>query len=1308
MNYSFSDLVDLDELQSLCEQFTQLTGFATAILDMDGTVLVATGWQEACSGFHRVHPATAARCRESDTILANRLLQGEEYTLYRCGNGLIDVAVPIIVDEAQVGNLFSGQFLLEPPDMELFRRQAEESGFDEKPYLDAVSRVPVVTEERVRLVMGFLCRLAQMIGRMGLANKRIDDANLIINDSPAVLFRWRTSEGWPIEFVSESVTQFGYTPEELMTGEFPYSSVVHPDDLERLVSEVDDYTSRGEDRLQREYRIVTKGGDVRWVEERTVTERDAEGRLILFRGIVLDITERRRTEDALRFTQFAVDNTFAQAFWTTPSGDIFYVNDAACRTLGYTREELVEMTISDIGPTFPPEVFADHWRELQKKGAVTLETWHRAKDGRVYPVEVNANHVVFDGKEYNCAFASDISERKRAEEALKKSEERMRLFFERQLVGMAITSPEKRWVQVNDKLCEMLGYSRDELSSLTWAELTHPDDLAAEVEHFERLLAGENDGYSLEKRFIRKDGMIVFTDLSVGCVRTAEGFVDYALALLEDITERRKAQEALQMSQFIVDKASIGICRGHEDGRILYANEHFARMLGYTREELCSMTYFDIVPDMGEKRWRDHRRLLRAAGSRKFEAVHRRKDSTIFPVEVTVNYLEFGEEPFSCSFTQDITERKKVEEALRESERKFRLLTEASPNAIIVIRGERIVYANHAATRVLGFTAEQLTDMEFWNVVHDDFRDAARKRILARLRGEPVSTSFEYRLVGGRGEDKWVVAASVSMDYGGTPAILVTFADITEAKQAEAALRESEANLRLAMHMAKLVQWEYDVATGMFRCDDQLYTQYGTSKDREGGYQVPADSFMRKFVHPDDIPMVMEVTARSLSDSDGTDIIRMDHRIVRADGEERYISSFWENIRDGNGRAVRARGVNQDVTERMRAEEERKNLEAQLHQAQKIEAVGQLAGGIAHDFNNILTAIMGFAEVMSLQMEQGNPLHRHVRQILAAAERAADLTSGLLAFSRKQVLHVRPIDVSEVVNGFKKMLRRLIPEDIHFRVKTAPTGMTVMADRGQMEQVLMNLVTNARDAMPRGGELTIETDSFIIDEASVKSHGFGKPGRYARIVVEDIGCGMDEETREKIFEPFFTTKQVGKGTGLGLSIIYGIVKQHNGFITVDSLPERGTTFCVYLPLVDQEKQELSALGRPEPAPGGTETILLAEDDDVVRELNRSILEDAGYTVIEATDGREALEMFKERGACVDMLVTDVIMPTMDGKRLCEEIMGIRPAMKVLFMSGYSADILDDRGVADDGINFLPKPVMPSELLKRIREILDHS
>lgn len=1002
--------------------------------------------------------------------------------------------------------------------------------------------------------------------------------------------------------------------------------------------------------------------------------------------------------EELLFTRFVVDRFPVQAFWSDSNGRFFYVNDAACQSLGYTRDELVTMSVSDVAVEITPDAYPVHWRELQERKTFTFETVNRRKDGSIYPVEVNINHVVFDGRECNCALVTDISERKRVEE---------KLLLQQYCIEKADTifmqfSPGGKILMANECATRSLGYTIDELLELSDADITPIPSKEKKLEYLKIFDAGGSvTGDTLLRR---KDGSTFPVEFTANKLDFHNK--TFFIGFFRDITERRKAEEALQLNRYIVDNASIGIYRGQEDGRILYANEHSARMLGYTREELCSMTFFDIVPAITEESWKEYRRQLRAKEVKKFEAVHRRKDGTVLPVEVTVNYLEFGGNQFSCSFAQDITERKNAEEALRESEKKFRLLIETSPNAIVVIRGERIVYANPAATQASGFTAEQLRNMDFCNTVHEDFREVARERLMARLRGEPVSERYEYRIVDCKGGDRWVIASSVSIDYEGEPAILVSFADITEAKRSEEALRESEVRLKLAMDMAKLVQWEFDTATSMFRFDDQFYNLYGTSTEQEGGTLMSAGTYIRKFVHPDDIDRVEAVIEQSLTSREGAAAGGMEHRIIRTEGEERYIAVRWDIICDQDGRVVRLRGVNQDITEQKCAEEERKNLEVQLHQAQKMEAVGQLAGGMAHDFNNILTAIMGFAEVAAMRMEHTNPLQHHVSQVLAAAERAADLTRSLLAFSRKQVLHVRSIDVCEVVDGVKKMLRRLIPEDINFRVKTVVSGMTVMADRGQVEQVLMNLVTNARDAMPKGGDLTIETGSFLIDEAFVKHHGFGLPGRYAVITVKDTGCGMDRETRERIFDPFFTTKQVGKGTGLGLSITYGIVKQHNGFITVDSLPGKGTVFCVYLPISDLEKEDLPETRRFASTQGGTETILLAEDDDAVRDLHRTILEEHGYAVIEATDGREALEKFMGQQSCVDLLMTDVIMPNIDGKSLYEEIRGIRPDVRVLFVSGYSTDVLNGRGLADGDVDFLSKPVLPSELLKRLRQILD--
>lgn len=397
-----------------------------------------------------------------------------------------------------------------------------------------------------------------------------------------------------------------------------------------------------------------------------------------------------------------------------------------------------------------------------------------------------------------------------------------------------------------------------------------------------------------------------------------------------------------------------------------------------------------------------------------------------------------------------------------------------------------------------------------------------------------------------------------------------------------------------------------------------------------------------------------------------------------------------------------------DVTEQRMGEEERKRLEALLHHAQKMEAIGQLAGGVAHEFNNILTAIIGCAEILLMRMEKESPLRHFVEQVMVSAERAAELTESLLAFCRRQVQHARPMDLCGVVRGIRKMLRRLLPEDIDFRTTITHEDLVVMADEGQIEQVLVNLATNARDAMPKGGTLMIDVSPPVLDERFAHAHGFGEPGPYACITVSDSGHGMDEETRTRIFEPFFTTKEVGKGTGLGMAIVYGIIQQHSGCITVHSEPGRGATFRIYLPLVAENAGEANEIRTAEPPPGGTETILLAEDDATIRGLHQIMLEQAGYRVIGAVDGADALRKFGEQVNEVDIVVTDVVMPKLDGKHLYEEIRKMRPGMKVLFMSGYPKDIVVERGILEDGFCFIAKPAKPSELLGNVRDILNRS
>jgi PAS domain S-box-containing protein len=411
-----------------------------------------------------------------------------------------------------------------------------------------------------------------------------------------------------------------------------------------------------------------------------------------------------------------------------------------------------------------------------------------------------------------------------------------------------------------------------------------------------------------------------------------------------------------------------------------------------------------------------------------------------------------------------------------------------------------------------------------------------------------------------------------------------------------------------------------------------------------------------------------------------------------------YVETKAYPLYDGSGEIVSVIETISDITEK-------KALEGQLRQAQKMEAIGTLAGGIAHDFNNILSAIIGYGSLLKAKMKGDDPLRMNVDHILESSSRAAQLIRGLLAFSRKQIIRMTPVNLHDIVKRVQKLLVRIIGEDISLEVKLCEKEPDILADSGQIEQVLMNLATNARDAMPSGGSLFISTRIIELDEMFNRAHGYGKEGTYALIAVTDSGCGIEEEMLKKIFEPFFTTKDVGKGTGLGLAIVYGIIKQHNGYINVYSEPGKGTTFKIYLPLSHADVSNIAAT-EPVSAEGGSETILIAEDDTSLRDLVSSVLRESGYRVIEAKDGAEALRKFHENQDAIHMAVLDVVMPRMNGKEVGDAIKQIRPNTKILFQSGYPLDSIQQKGLLGGEEYYLNKPISPQELLKNVREILD--
>jgi two-component system cell cycle sensor histidine kinase/response regulator CckA len=448
------------------------------------------------------------------------------------------------------------------------------------------------------------------------------------------------------------------------------------------------------------------------------------------------------------------------------------------------------------------------------------------------------------------------------------------------------------------------------------------------------------------------------------------------------------------------------------------------------------------------------------------------------------------------------------------------------------------------------------------------------------------------------------------------------------------------------------------------------------------------------FVHPDCKALVMGREKEVMEESKRVPLT--EEKYVRFDGQTITVEVEALPVVHKNRPAIQC--VARDVTDR-------KRLEAQLLHAQKMEAVGTLANTIAHDFNNILTAIIGYGSFLQMKMEDDSSLRHYVDQILVSCDKATNLTQGLLSFSRKKVIQTKMVNLNDIINRIEKLLDRLVREETELKIACSDRDLVIMADSGQMEQVLMNLVTNAKDAIPEAGRIAIRTDYVRLDAEFERVHGYGKPGDYARISVSDTGSGMEREIVDKIFEPFFTTKEVGKGTGLGLAIVYGIVRQHNGYINVYSEPGKGTVFNIYLPLIASKAENEGVVVHEEPV-GGSETILLAEDDEIALDLIKEILEKYGYRVITAMDGDDALHIFQERAVDIDLAIFDVIMPKKSGTVIYEEMLRTNPRLKVLFMSGYTPEIIGERGFFGQNVNFIQKPIMPYPFVRKVREVLD--
>lgn len=933
-----ADVINTQEIQALMDDFFSLTNIGMAIIDLEGRILVATGWQEICTKFHRPHPEAGRFCVESDTKLSGGVEPGT-FKLYRCKNNLWDMATPIIVGGKHLGNLFLGQFLFtdESPDYEAFRSQARVFGFDEKEYLEALDRVPRWSRETIDTVMTFYTKLANILSTLSYSNIR--------------LARTLAEQEILVDSLRESEERYRSLFDNMLEG-FAYCKMIFEDG---------------------------------------------------------------KPQD---FVYLSVNNAF-------------YRLTGLDNVIGKKVTEVI------------PGIFESDPGLFDICGRVALSGTPEKFDAYVDAMGIWFSISVYSTeREYFVAVFDNVTEKKQAEEALAASEQKYRAVFNNASVGIDLVDRDGRFLEVNETLSSFLGYTQDELKGLRIFDITHPEDVDKSVKSYSEFIMGETDRYRFEKRYVRKDGAIVWADVSVSAYRDRYETYVLTVGVIVDITQRKKAEQIRLFLTAAVEQAAETITITETDGTIVYVNPAFEKTTGYSRQEALG----------------NNPRILKSG-------------------------------------------------------------------------------------------------------VHgDDF----------------------YK-------DMWETITA-----------------------------------------------------------GRVWTGHLMNRKKDG----------------------------SLFE------------------EEASISP----IKDDSGKIVRYVAVKRDVTKEV-------SLQKQLLHAQKMEAIGTLAGGIAHDFNNLLQITLGYSELLISEKREDDSECADLRKIHQAATSGAELVKGLLTFSRKVEPKLVPMDLNSRIRQVEQFLRRTIPRMIDIRFELTEDLQRVNADPIQIDQILMNLTVNARDAINETGSIVIETRNVTLDEDDVRPYPDIRPGDYVFLSISDTGHGMDRETIDHIFEPFYTTKELGRGTGLGLATVYGVIKQHGGLITCYSEVGRGTIFKVYLPAISREFQIWTDSTADEPI-SGTETILLVDDEDVVRELGERILTKGGYKVLTATNGEQALIIYGRLNKSISLVILDLIMPAMGGGECLTGILNINPNARVIIASGFSPDAETFEQIKLAAKGFVEKPFRSRHLLTAVRKAID--
>ena len=994
-----------------------------------------------------------------------------------------------------------------------------------------------------------------------------------------------------------------------------------------------------------DWEITRKDGTKRFHDSSVSLIRNAQGECIGFRGIARDVTQRKQAEERLRLQSAALEAAANAIIITNREGMIEWANPSFTMLTGYSDKEVVGRNPRGLIKSGEQNqaFYKDLWDTILAGKVWRGQIINRRKGGSLYTEEMTITPLPNERGEISrfIAIKQDITERKRAEEALRESEERFRELYDGAPVGYHEYDSEGRITRVNRTDLEMLGYTAEEMIGQPIWKFNVGEEIVRQ-QVLEKLSGLRPPGRGLERAYKRKDGTTFPVLIEDRLIRDEKGKITGIRVTIQDITDRKRADEALRQAEeryrSIFENAVEGIFQSTPEGRYISANPAQAQMLGYESPEDLMKSITDIAQQVFAEsdRRQEFNRLLDEHGVVKgFEFQASRKDGSNIWISSNVRAVRdaTGGVIYYEGTAEDITERKRAEGSLKQSEENARQL--AQENAIMAEIG-RIISSTLDIDEVYeGFSGEVKKIIPF-------------NRIVINIIDTEKGTVKNVYMAGKKVQDRNVK-------------------DIYPL--------EGSGN-------AEMVRTK---STLLIQAED--FSQY------EDRFPMLLSTFQAGF------RSIMNVPLFSKGKIIGGLLLRSHKPFTYSDKDVRLAERIASQIAGAIANA-------QLYTERIQAEEERGALQEQLRQSQKMEAIGRLAGGVSHDFNNLLTVIKGYSQLSLAEIKGDNPLRENVEEIRKAADRAADLTRQLLAFSRRQIMEMRVLDLNAHVQNLDKMLRRLIGEDIELVSILAEDLGRVKTDPGQMEQMIMNLAINARDAMLNGGKLTIETANVELDQAYARAHVAVTPGRYIMVSVSDTGVGMAPEVRDRVFEPFFTTKEKGKGTGLGLSTVYGIVKQSGGNIWVYSEPGKGTTFKIYLPRVEEPLEALKEKIVGRELPQGSETIFIVEDEGEVLKLAGRLLRRQGYHVLEASNGEEALRVCKGKKEPFHLLLTDVVMPQMGGRQLAEQLKQVCQDFKVLYMSGYTDNAITHHGVLEKGMNYLQKPFTVDSLARKVREVLD--